>query len=593
MEDKNKSINEHLISYISYYNNLKTPKYAVLVKGEWGVGKTHLLNEILKDDQKFYVSLFGLTSVQEVHAALFVKMYPTRSWFRKILNWLGNSSIKANDITLALGPLIGNIANALIKEKVDNSKIIVFDDLERCRVNLEDLFGVINKYVEYHNCRGIVIAHDDKLSEELTEKKEKIFGQVIKVYPDTETAFKHFIQNSNMPNAFESIKDIIYSSFLASECKSLRVLSYIINDCARLLASTPSFLIKDKNLLSELFILFTSLNIYYRLGILKEEDIKTRNTALYYVHKDKEKKDAFDIMKETYKKNAVKLNLESDTLNNEVLIEMLVNGLYNKDNIIESINQSRHFNKIDIKAPWYTIWNFHSTETSKVDEALEELYAKFENLEVIEKGEILHSVNLLFMLSEAKHIQKSFDDVFHFYLEYTRRLQENNKFPPADLFTTYEPFGDTAYGYGYWIKDSYRHLSVKLNDIFVKHQYIALRKKYPSFLIEIKNNLKENPYQFCNQISRNGSREKNKFGYIDILSSFKPHEFVDAWLNLDIKRWNEVREALVNRYDAGALQNDLKNEGPWLKKVKMNIRYRANKESGIDRLRISRLIMKL
>ncbi|EJP5811827.1 hypothetical protein NT691_004302, partial [Cronobacter sakazakii] len=41
--------NENLRLYINYYNSLKNPKYAVLVKGEWGVGKTHLINNILKD----------------------------------------------------------------------------------------------------------------------------------------------------------------------------------------------------------------------------------------------------------------------------------------------------------------------------------------------------------------------------------------------------------------------------------------------------------------------------------------------------------------------------------------------------------------
>ncbi|HBL8879756.1 TPA: hypothetical protein LTW56_004562, partial [Enterobacter cloacae] len=183
MESDNATKNEHLRSYLSYYNGLNNPKYAVLVKGEWGVGKTHLINSILKDNDKFYISLFGLTTIQEVHSAVFVKMYPTRSWMRKILNLFGNSSMKANDITLTFGPLIGNIANALIKEKVDNSKPIVFDDLERSSIKLEDLFGAINKYVEHHGCKVIVIAHDDKLNKRLIDKKEKIFGQVIKVSP--------------------------------------------------------------------------------------------------------------------------------------------------------------------------------------------------------------------------------------------------------------------------------------------------------------------------------------------------------------------------------------------------------------------------
>ena len=593
MKTYDEPTNNHLRSYISYYNSLKNPKYAVLVKGEWGVGKTHLINSILKDDEKFYISLFGLTTIQEVHSTVFVKMYPTRSWIRKILNWFGNSSMKANDITLTLGPLIGNIANALIREKVDNSKPIIFDDLERCNIDLEDLFGAINKYVEHHECKVIVIAHDEKLNEGLTDKKEKIFGQVIKVSPDIEGAFNHFIKISKIPTAFEIIKDIIYKSFLASECKSLRVLNYMINDCARLLSCVPEHLNKNKRLLSEFFILFTALNINYRLGKLKEKDINSRNDVYYYVKKDKNAEDIFDEIKEKYKANEVLLNMESDLLSNEVLIDTIINGLYNKEDIIKCIDNSRHFIKSESKGPWFTIMNFDSLETKKIDNALKDLCTKLDNLEITEKGEILHSINLLFMLSEAKHINKSIDEVYFLFLEYVKKLQKNNKFPPADLFTEYEPIRDSAYGYGFWINDSYRHHSAKLNKILVQQENISLRKQYPSFLAELKNNLKEDTTKFCEQIGRNGIKEINKYGYISILSSFKPHEFVNIWLSIEMRNWHNVRTALVNRYNGGSLQGDLEDEGPWLKNIKMNIRHRASQASGIDRLRISRLLIGL
>lgn len=501
--------------------------------------------------------------------------------------------MKANDITLTFGPLIGNIANALIKEKVDNSKPIVFDDLERSSIKLEDLFGAINKYVEHHGCKVIVIAHDDKLNKRLIDKKEKIFGQVIKVSPDIEGAFIHFIKTSKMPNAFEIIKDIIYKSFLASECKSLRVLNYMINDCARLLSCIPEYLKKDQKMLSELFTLFTALNINYRLGKLKDKDISSRNSVLYYTSKDRNSKDIFDEIKDKYKKNEVQLNMESDLLSNEMLFDTIVNGLYNKDEIIKSVDSSRHFIKPETKGPWFTIMNFDSIETVKVDNALKELFAKFENLDITERGEILHSINLLFMLSDAKHIKKDINEVYGYFLEYVKKLQQNNKFPPADMFNTYDPYKDSAYGYGFWIKDSYRHYSTKLNNILDEQENISLRKKYPTFLNILKNNLKNDTSRFCEQISRNGVKEINEFGYIPILASYKPYVFVDTWLSIPITDWHKVREALVNRYSAGSLHNELKDEGKWLMNVKMNIRHRALKATGIDRVRISRLLMGL
>ncbi|EOC1323799.1 hypothetical protein ACI09G_004327, partial [Cronobacter sakazakii] len=406
------------------------------------------INNILKDNEKIYVSLFGLTSIQEVHSAVFVKMYPSRSRLKKFMNWLGNSSIKANDITLAFGPLIGNIANALIKEKVDNSKPIVFDDLERCKIDHEDLFGAINKYVEHHECKVIIIAHDEKMNEQLTDKKEKIIGQVIKVEPDIEGAFNHFINRSKTPHSFEKVKDIIHKSFVASECKSLRVLDYVINDCARLLSCIPDRLYKNPKLLSEFFVLFTALDINYRLGKLQEKDIALRDSAIYYMRKDKNAEDILDLIKKKYCKNDFPVNIESDFLSNEILIDTIINGHYNKDQIIKSIECSRHFAKPESKGPWFTIMNLDSVKTDEIDKAIAELNEKFENLQITEKGEILHSINILFMLSDIGHIDKSINDVYLFFLEYVRRLQNNNNFPPADVFTEHYPIQDSAYGYG-------------------------------------------------------------------------------------------------------------------------------------------------
>ncbi|HCR2230393.1 TPA: hypothetical protein ONE32_004702, partial [Enterobacter cloacae subsp. cloacae] len=107
----------------------------------------------------------------------------------------------------------------------------------------------------------------------------------------------------------------------------------------------------------------------------------------------------------------------SDLLSNEMLFDTIVNGLYNKDEIIKSVDSSRHFIKPETKGPWFTIMNFDSIETVKVDNALKELFAKFENLDITERGEILHSINLLFMLSDAKHIKKDINEVYGYFLE--------------------------------------------------------------------------------------------------------------------------------------------------------------------------------
>ena len=61
-----------IIEELKYYCNELQPVGALMLTGEWGCGKTYLLNNILKDAIEdthiiLRVSLFGLESIEEVH----------------------------------------------------------------------------------------------------------------------------------------------------------------------------------------------------------------------------------------------------------------------------------------------------------------------------------------------------------------------------------------------------------------------------------------------------------------------------------------------------------------------------------------------
>ncbi|NLB63155.1 MAG: hypothetical protein GX801_03490, partial [Fibrobacter sp.] len=67
--------NQHIKEYLEYYLSFtEVPKYAVLLNGSWGIGKTFFIKNFLEsldlnDNKKFkhvYVSLYGLTSLDEI-----------------------------------------------------------------------------------------------------------------------------------------------------------------------------------------------------------------------------------------------------------------------------------------------------------------------------------------------------------------------------------------------------------------------------------------------------------------------------------------------------------------------------------------------
>lgn len=83
LEDKD--INKHIEDYLDYYCGLSyVPSYAVLLKGEWGVGKTWFIKKYCENlkskKQKYlYVSLYGMTNFSEIGDEFFRQLHPLLS----------------------------------------------------------------------------------------------------------------------------------------------------------------------------------------------------------------------------------------------------------------------------------------------------------------------------------------------------------------------------------------------------------------------------------------------------------------------------------------------------------------------------------
>ncbi|HYW60792.1 MAG TPA: P-loop NTPase fold protein, partial [Xanthobacteraceae bacterium] len=73
--------NRHVREYLAYYISLThSPKYAVMINGPWGIGKTFLVRKIMRElghiGEHVYVSLYGLQSIDEIDSALFSAINP-------------------------------------------------------------------------------------------------------------------------------------------------------------------------------------------------------------------------------------------------------------------------------------------------------------------------------------------------------------------------------------------------------------------------------------------------------------------------------------------------------------------------------------
>lgn len=166
------------IDELLYYCNEIEPVGALLLTGEWGCGKTYLIEHQLKTALAnkavvIRMTLFGVSSAEEIHSAI------KASWMSEYYKAKGVSGI-THKISVAkktirkldfLPETIRNIASTdvtaffPIRNELDGKKVIlVFDDLERCCMNITDVLGIINDYCENQKFHTIIVANQEKIT---------------------------------------------------------------------------------------------------------------------------------------------------------------------------------------------------------------------------------------------------------------------------------------------------------------------------------------------------------------------------------------------------------------------------------------------
>lgn len=142
-------MNRHIDEYLDYYIALeKPPTYAILLRGNWGSGKSWFIKKYIEEREQsnfIYVSLYGITSYNEIEDIFFQQLHPVLAskgmkLAGKLLKGLIKTTIKVdfdND-GKENGQISSTIPDINLPSFLKNidSKILVFDDLERCSIEI-------------------------------------------------------------------------------------------------------------------------------------------------------------------------------------------------------------------------------------------------------------------------------------------------------------------------------------------------------------------------------------------------------------------------------------------------------------------------
>ncbi|MFT0892242.1 P-loop NTPase fold protein [Pseudochelatococcus sp. G4_1912] len=588
-----------------WVNSSDNPKFAVLLDGPWGSGKTFFIDKILKksdftDKKRIYISLFGIANIQDFERQLF---YAGLSRTKKLLHKGTNlcTSAISSTLNISSGNILQgsvNISKAVNKiidqtiisnDSISNS-FIVIDDLERCNFSIPHLMGVINNYIEHGNARVIIVANSQKIkSKKFLQFREKIIGQYFELPPDPEAAIDVIIQqnaNHKVRKIIELHSPQIKELYSLSKINNLRALYQFIAQLNEILLSTNEKYINNNNLIrsliEQLFIFFMEykLNLDESIerltpdNLLPEFGADDPENRFFYVTQTDTKETPSSKARIIQKYKVGPWNITVITI--KQWISILSTGIIDKEWFNKELSSASEVSGMADWPSWKRLWHLYQQDFSveshsQFENDITEIIANINNGKYIDPRIFLHVAGVLLMLSKEELITE--DAVYwqdHLIKYIDEKIYPNLSLEFYDAMHNHIA-GFSGSGYeelGYAEKNSkeFREIIDHLNRCIAKWYANWQEKDVGTFLL---TKMKNNYYDFLGELIVINGCGTQRFYKTPILTAIPPKDFVDAWTTLPRMQENILIENLKKRYQNQ--HNLLEQESSWWEKIQVEL----------------------
>ncbi|BAY87975.1 hypothetical protein NIES267_75170 (plasmid) [Calothrix parasitica NIES-267] len=622
MTQDNNSINNHIEEYLDYYCNLShAPGFAVLLKGQWGCGKTWFIEKYrdklkAKNQKCLYVSLYGMTSFSEIGEAFFQQLHPVLSSkgmaiARKILTGLIKTSVKIDFDNDNKGDIILNSQipdmNLLEYLKNTDKSILIFDDLERCQIDISNLLGYINYFVEHDDLKVIIVANEDELfkrdsNDSISDNssnsykiiKEKLIGKTFGVSLDLESALVNFISIVNNSNAgkFLSKKiELIETLYQKANYKNLRCLRQIILDFDRIYKVLPEKAKGKPEILQDILKVLMAFSIEIKRGNMLPTDISKlengytseamqRKIASMYqapnsvTNENNEEETTLAKILSTYSE----LNLQEPFLGKVWWQNFLDKGILNSQELETLLLTSKYFQD-DSTPNWVRLWHYSYLNDDEFVDLLKEVELEYLNRKYNQVGIVKHITGLFLMFSHDGLYRKSKKEIFEESKLYIDYLKDNKLINiPANQYTSAGDILRGAYkGLGYQGKEikEFKEFCSYIKEV----QESVKVENMPGDAQDLLTIMENDTWKFYEMICINNSSGK-KYYKIPILKYIEPSVFVKKLISMKFEDKQCVGWALTERYEFSNSNEKLLSELDWLKTVRDLLLKEANNRKG-------------
>ena len=334
---------DELIESILDYVRSDYTDYAIMINGEWGSGKTYFWNNQIKkkieslklNGKKFttiYMSLYGISNLEEISKKIFMETSQLMDKnLRKYMNTHDLTTIPEYAKTgIDMANFFGNATNG---SKIDyeeffstDDKVLCFDDLERANVDVIDILGYINNFVEHDHIKTIIICNEKELStkikssnlemktfiatylldkqgelnkedkpmvEKIQEKiehvfdkaidyeriKEKLIGETFEYAPQFDYIINGILMryesNRELIRFLRENSELILTTFQKSGTKNLRILKHALNDFNKIFEEVNKMYPNTNNRVMQTMLIFTiAVSFEIKTGKITKEKFK-------------------------------------------------------------------------------------------------------------------------------------------------------------------------------------------------------------------------------------------------------------------------------------------------------------------------------
>lgn len=418
-------MNDHIKNYLDKYLDFKCPGFAVMLKGEWGCGKTYFINDYMRilDARKrnySYVSLNGVCSSDDIVASLLLK----ENWKKygcKFLNRVCNVlSFGAYGFSFSLR----NILKAEDFKSFLKDTILIFDDFERCKINQVELLGLISGFVELQHLHVIIITDESRIEEKDNYwiRKEKVVGATLELESSVSEVIPEIIENLQ----FDLLKKFLleHQKLLLGVCESIldycdkkqfnyRILKHALREFEFIFRPV----LEDRKIgphktkiFDELF--FRYLSVFYSLqaGKIKEEDLKK---LLEFPYGAKE-----DSNYSAFRKYFPQWGGFDSFIPLNVWLDIFASKKINHQELLIHIQE-----RFNPQVPaWKRLWYYLDYNDSELSSIYDEILQVLKKKEYRTPISILHTFTTLLELADLNFIDKTCEEVCHDAQEYLNGL---------------------------------------------------------------------------------------------------------------------------------------------------------------------------